>query len=340
MLSEKRVGADRLRESVSHLFEDKGLGWEHSTFVADTLVCTSLLGVDTHGLRLLPTYIKEVDGGRANACPRFRTYGELSAVATFDADNALGIVAANAAMRALIDRTRVSGLSAMVVANSNHFGAAGYYARLAASAGQIGIVFTNSDALVAPASGRVALNGTNPIAMAAPANGDDGFFLDMATSQVAFSKVLHAMNAEAEIESGWARDASGLDASLSRNVATLQPLGGYKGQALGTMVQILCSLLASTPFDFQLSHLYGEPYCHPRKTAHFMLNIEISAFVPLIEFKSRLSELLNTFRTSAVAPGADSVLVAGDPERSSLSYRAVNGIPLSDAEWEILAPYF
>ena len=53
-----------------------------------------------------------------------------------------------------------------------------------------GMSFTNTSPCVAPIRARKAIIGTNPIAVAAPGNNGDSFELDMATSTVAFGKVI------------------------------------------------------------------------------------------------------------------------------------------------------
>jgi ureidoglycolate dehydrogenase (NAD+) len=320
-----RLPAPLISAAIRDLLVSRGLPGPDARDVATTLVETSLIGVDTHGIRLLPTYIQELDGGRAKCRPTFRVLGDFPAVGIFDAGHALGVVAANAAMREVIERASRCGIAALAVANSNHFGAAGYYARMAVPRGQVGLVFSNSDALVTPHGGTAALNGTNPIAMAAPGLDDDGFCLDMATSEVAYSRVMHEL-----LGSHAGRRATAMP--------TVPPLGGYKGQGLGTMVQILCALLADMPLDADLTHLYDQPYDSPRRVSHFMSAIDLRAFVDPAKFRSRLSGLLDSFRNSP-ASCSDPVLVAGDLERRTKAERLRDGVPIEAAQRELLEPF-
>lgn len=334
-----RLSAEHIQLAIQRLAVAHGLSAVHAEDLANTLVETSLCGIDTHGIRLLPTYLCELEGGRANPTPRFRMLGEFAAAGVFDADHALGVVAANAAMREAMSRASRFGVAALAVANSNHLGAAGYYARLAARRNQIGLVFSNSDALVVPAGGAAPLNGTNPIAMAAPGLGEDEFLLDMATTQVAYSLVMDMLSKNQALPPGWAADEQGHDATRGGRVTALQPLGGYKGQGLGTMVQILCALLASMPLDAELTHLYHPPYDEPRRISHFFIAIELRAFTDVSTFRGRITELLDRFRSSPPAKGVVRVTVGGDPERRVRAARRVEGIPLTASEHDLLAPY-
>ena len=327
-MSPERVSAKVLHQAIVELLAGRGLPLQHAADVAETLVATSANGIDTHGVRLLPAYLRELEGGRAKTQPRFRISASTKGAALFDADDALGVVAANAAMRHAIDRASAAGIAAVAVARSNHFGAAGHYARIAARRNQIGIVFTNSDALVVPFGGRERLNGTNPIAIAAPAMGDDDFCLDFATSEISFSSVLPALR----------NRATNADlADLVREVA-LPPMAGYKGQGLAMAVQIFCALLSSMPFDAELRNMYEPPYSEPRRISHFMMAIDIAAFVDVAAFRERLSQLLARFRTAAAA-GDTPVRVPGDPERIARAERLRDGIPLLAEEAALLAPY-
>jgi len=171
-------------------------------------------------------------------------------------------------------------VGAVSVANSNHFGAASVYTLEMARQGPWGSPSTNSDALVAPAGGRHPLFGTNPLSLAVAGADGELFCVDMATSQVAYSKVKSHRERGLPLEPGWALTPEGRDAAIAdaTEIGALQPLGGYKGQCLGMIVEILCTLLAGMPFDHELTHLYAPPYDAPRQVAHLFLAFDLAAF--------------------------------------------------------------
>ncbi|HEX2253773.1 MAG TPA: Ldh family oxidoreductase, partial [Thermoanaerobaculia bacterium] len=234
---------------------------------------------------------------------------------------------------------RESGCGAVVVTGSNHFGAAAVYTLAMARRGTVGLAFTNSDALVAPFGGKRPLFGTNPVSLAVRGEGRDLFCADFATSQVSYSRVKAYREAGRPVEPGWALAADGADAaavpstagSAGGAVAALQPLGGYKGECLGMMVEILCALLAGTPFDHELSHLYEPPYDAPRQVAHLFVALDVGAFTEPDAFRARVSRLLALVR-GAPAAGAGPVLAPGDPEAAAAAERRRSGIPLAAAE--------
>lgn len=108
-----------------------------------------------------------------------------------------------------IKKARKTGAGWVVSRNSNHFGIAAYYCKMAMLNNMIGIALTNSSPLMAPTRSKIAGLGTNPISVAAPITGDDGFILDVATSAVAMGKIEIAKRVGKPIPKGWAMDAEG-----------------------------------------------------------------------------------------------------------------------------------
>jgi LDH2 family malate/lactate/ureidoglycolate dehydrogenase len=300
----------------------RGLSDEHAGWVAGGLLEASLRGVDTHGVRLFPTYLNELDGGRSRARPEMRWLGEARAARVLDAGHALGLVAGRTACAEAVRLAKESGVGAVAVRNSNHFGAASVYTLEMARHGALGMSFTNSDALVAPFHGLTPLFGTNPISLAVEAEGGDLFCADFATSQVSYSKVKHYRAQGLPVDPAWTVG----DALL--------PLGagsGHKGHCLGMMVEILCALLAGMPLDHELSHLYAPPYDEPRRVAHLFLAFDLGAFREPGEFRADLGRLMGIVREQPAA-GDEAVKVPGDPEAEAMAERFREGIPLTDEE--------
>jgi LDH2 family malate/lactate/ureidoglycolate dehydrogenase len=326
----------------------RGLSGEHAGYVVDGLIEASLRGIDTHGVRLFPTYLAELDGGRSRARPDLVWTGERPAARVLDAGGALGLVAGRVACDEAVRLAREQGVAAVSVRNSNHFGAASVYTLAMARTGALGLSFTNSDALVAPFRGLRPLFGTNPISMAVRGEGGDLFCADFATSQVSYSKVKHHREHGLPLAAGWAIGPDGTDAADAADagaspgageIAALKPLGGHKGHCLNMMVEILCALLAGMPLDHELSHLYAAPYDEPRRVAHFFLAVDLAAFVDPDSFRRSLSGLMTCVREQPAVEGDGGegdggrrVLVPGDLESECAAVRQREGIPLTQEE--------
>ncbi len=325
----------RLAELMRAALLRRGVSEPHSRDIVDGLLLASSRGVDTHGVVLFPLYLAELDGGRAKPRPKFHWEARAKSAKLLRADHALGLVAGQAAAREAVALAEAQGLGGVAVAESNHFGAASVYTLEMARRGMIGLSFSNSDALVAPHGGKVPFLGTNPLSMAVEGQKGDVFCVDMATSQVAFSRVKRYRESGTPISHGWALTQEGQDAADAEtpwSFGAMQPLGGYKGQCLAMMVEILCSLLTGMPMGHELKHLFEPPFDQPRQTSHFMLAIKISAFQESETFKTRLSAFLESLREQS-AVGSTRIMAPGDLERASTERRRRKGIPIPPPTW-------
>lgn len=318
------VSAKKLKQLMLLKLNQLGICQQHAGLISEGLITTSLRGIDTHGLRLFPLYVKEFEQGRCNISPNFHWLQNRIATSLLDADGANGIVAGSFAMDKAMELASKAGIGSVVVKNGNHFSAASIYTLQAMRKGYIALCMSNSDALVGLENTKVPFLGTNPIAFSAPGTNGKFFDLDMATSQVSFSKILNLLSNEQNIESSWAVKKN----DSEDNDYVLSPLGGYKGQGLGMMVQIFTALLANMPFDNQLSHLYSEPYDQPRQISYTMICIDPEAFIDSNVFRCRVDEFLAKARAQS-----EQVIIAGDKEKQNEIYRTKSGIPVSELEY-------
>ena len=120
------------------------------------------------------------------------------------------------------------------------------------------MAFTNTSPCVFPTNSAEKALGSNPICMAAPAKHGDSFFLDMASTTVAYGKIEVVDKRGGKwIPSGWGADPRGNETHDPKVVlggGGLQPLGGaeetggYKGTGLCMMVEVLCGILGGAAF--------------------------------------------------------------------------------------------
>jgi len=299
--------------------------------VVNGLIETSLRGVDSHGIRLLPHYIKAALSGRINLDPRL-AFKDLSiTMASLDADHTFGITAATLAMNKAISMASQFGIGCTTVFNSTHFGAAAIFALMAARQDMLGLSFTNTDALVLPYGGKKPFLGTNPFCFAAPCEGEDPFCLDMSTSVITWNKLQLFRAIHKQLEPGWAADQVGKMCTDPHVAQALLPIGSYKGYNLGLVVEVLCSLLTNMPYGPHISRMFplnGEK----RQLGHFLMAIDVSKFQEISLFKQRMKQLLDELRSMAPAEGFDGVRVANDPEKEACLQRSVRGIPVSQEE--------
>jgi LDH2 family malate/lactate/ureidoglycolate dehydrogenase len=112
------------------------------------------------------------------------------------------------------------------------------------------------------------------------------------------------------------------------------PLGGYKGYGLAMFVEILCGVLAGGGFGTDLG---GIRFSNQRlRVGQTFIAIDVSRFIPVPEFESRMERLIEMMKTATPADGFDEVLVAGEPEWRMQELRRREGIPVPAGVWEKL----
>lgn len=185
-----RYSRSQLQHQAAAILHAWGMPEPTANRTATIMVDADLRGIDSHGISMLPSYAAKLATGglRIDALPEV-VHDNGRAVTVIDGNAGLGHVIAEQAMDMACERARDFGVGMAVVRNSHHFGAAGYYARLAAERGLLGLVTTSASTMTqAPTGGVQRRLGTNPIAFAAPAAEGAPFVLDMSTTVVAVNR--------------------------------------------------------------------------------------------------------------------------------------------------------
>ncbi|HEV3025920.1 MAG TPA: Ldh family oxidoreductase, partial [Planctomycetota bacterium] len=136
-ISARTVRVAKLREFTRRAFESTGLSRTDAEAGAEVLVTTDAWGVFTHGTKSLPGYLRRLQAGGLRTTGRPTVVAEGPSWTMMDGGSALGMVTSTSAMECAIAKAKSAGVAYVGVRNSCHFGAAGYYAWLAARQGQI-----------------------------------------------------------------------------------------------------------------------------------------------------------------------------------------------------------
>ncbi|MFC3230468.1 Ldh family oxidoreductase [Marinibaculum pumilum] len=290
----------------------------------------SRLGVDSHGVRLLGHYVAVLQGGRVNPRPAMTWPADGGAVAVLDADNGHGALATFHAVDHAVGRARTTGLAAVAIRNSSHFGPAGAYALAAAEAGMIGLVTCNADSYVRLHGGAERFHGTNPLACAVPVAGGRPWLLDMATSAIPYNRIQLYKSLGRDLPPGTASAAGGIDTVDPAAAQMLAPLGGdfgFKGAGLAGLSEILSAVLTGMRLSFEIAPMAGPDLASPRGLGAFVLVLRPQAFLPEEDFDAGMRRYLAALRRSAARPGEE-VLAPGDREWAEADRRAAAGIPI------------
>jgi len=327
------VPAPDLTRFCEAILEGAGVPAHKAEVTAACLVASNLRGVDSHGIQLLPFYIDQLLAGEMDARTNGEVVSEAGSCLVFDGKNGIGQWVAEICCGHAVRIARQQGMAMVVARESNHFGAAAWWAQKMRAAGQIGIVMCNASPIVPPWQGKQGRLGTNPICMSVPGP----WLLDMATTTVAAGRIFKAfLNHQPKIPAGWAFNSEGVPTTdtTAAYQGMLMPLGGYKGSGLAMMVEILTSVLSGGAMANEVGGIRfrGKTV----RVSQMYMAIDIGRFMPLGEFTARVEQLVALMKSTSPAPGYDEVMVAGDPEWRMEAERRKTGIPIADGNWDAL----
>jgi LDH2 family malate/lactate/ureidoglycolate dehydrogenase len=299
----------------------------------------SLLGIDSHGVRLIPHYCKVLRGGRVNGRPKLAVTRTAPAAAMIDADDALGHLPSYRAVELAAEIAAETGIAAVGVRRSSHYGAAGAYALAGAELGFFTFSTTNADSLVALFGSAGPFHGTNPLAFAAPVAEGRPWLFDMATSSVPLNRVYLYRILDKGLPDDVAADEHGQPVTDPHAVRMLLPLGaafGFKGAGLAGVATILAAAITGGALDHEmLSMTRGEDLSTPRNLGHFFFAIDPERFAGREAYNAAMRSYLTALR--AVPPaGDDPVMAPGDREWKVADIRLRDGIPVDVETAEFL----
>jgi L-2-hydroxycarboxylate dehydrogenase (NAD+) len=258
-----------------------------------------------------------------------------------NANGAMGAPVSVRTMERVIAKAKTIGAAFGSVKDSNHFGIAAYYARMALPHDMIGIAMTNTAALGVPTFSSQVMFGTNPFAFAAPADVEKEFVLDMSTTVITRGKIEVYKRLEKKMPDGWAVDKTG---NHAKNAGTLlndmferlgggilplggagEEFGGHKGYGLAVMVDILCALLSGSNSGPDIS----DTATSSSRVSHFFGAIKIENFREPFEFRKDMDLMLSRLRESPPVKWEKQVYFAGLKEYQMEAETKKNGVPLS-----------
>lgn len=335
-MAEHNVNWEKLKTMCQKLMMAEHMSEEDAWICADNLVDADLCGVESHGVSRMQNYMKRLRTGVVDSGGKCTIEKESPGSLYIHGGNAMGMVVGNFAMKKCIEKAKESGCCFATANNSNHFGMAAYYVRMAAEAGMIGIVGTNAPPNLAPWGSPQKYMGTNPIAFSASTLGEP-VILDMAPSIVAMGKIILAAKLGKTIPEGWVltKDGKPTTDPVEGQYGTLLPIGGAKGSGLAIFMEILCGVLAGAGVGPHINHFWKD-FEHPQNVGHFFCAVDIDKFVGIEHFKENIDCIINEMKALPKNPGVSEIFMPGEIENRKRAERKANGIQLSDSVYEEL----
>jgi LDH2 family malate/lactate/ureidoglycolate dehydrogenase len=325
---EIRVRYEALVGAVQEVLERERVPSPIREVEAAVMAESDLMGVPSHGVRMLPGLVKALREGRVKCAPQLKLTGGKAASCSLDGDTGPGRYTSVLAMQNAVDGAAKHGIGVCLATRTTHWGRAHAYAFRAAQEGMIGICATNAmNSMLVPGSSGSVL-GNNPLAIAAPRGaGLDPVVLDIAMSQAAVGKVGTYNREGREVPLGWGLDSSGRqthDPAAILASRKFLPMGGHKGAGLALMIEMLTGALAGAQLGFEIFR-QDRSGLDPGSSKVFIA-LDIKSFVAPERFEQRMAELLTYLHESA-DPGQETLYPGERGWRTRDRYLA-EGIPI------------
>ena len=318
------LNTEAIRRWTYELWRAAGSCADEARITADHLIEANLSGHDSHGLSVVPGYVRSLMSDQLQLNQRISIETDTGSLLVVNGNRGMGQSIAAQTMTLAIERARQHGVAIVGLKESHHIGRVGHWAEQAISAGMASVHFTNvvSRPLVAPHGGAQARLGTNPLTVGLPRRDAPPILLDFATSAIAVGKIRVAYYKKVAAPEGVLLDAAG-HPTTDPAVMYEEPLGallsaaGHKGYALGLVCDLLGAALfgGNTPLPE-----------HLRKNGMYnnmlVIVFDPARFGALDHYERETEAFVEYVRSSRRLRAAEDILLPGDAERRYRSARA------------------
>ena len=305
----------KLKNIINKIFVNHGVTKKHASICSEAIINAELVGAPSHGLSRLKMYCDRIKSKLINPKPKIKIKKISQSIAHIDANNGIGFVAADLAIKTAIKNAKKTGISLVGVKNSGHYGLSGYYAEQAVKHNLIAFCFTNAPPAIAPHGSKKSLFGTNPICFATPTSSKVPFILDTSVSVINRGKIRVAARTRKKIPQGVALDKFGkrtTDAKKALSGVQL-PIAGFKGSGLAWMVDILSGVLTGGNHGGKVRDPFDD-FSGPQNIGHLFLVINPNLFVG--NYSQRIKENIKRIKKLPKLKGVKKIYYPGENKYS------------------------
>jgi len=288
-----RTSSSQLFDLAVRVMLAAGATQRSADATARALVYADERGLSSHGVARLPMYVAQLRNGRVDPKAEPTIVRSRHAAVLIDAADGMAYPACELAVDTLIRIARESGSAVASVTRSHHFGAGACHLEAIASAGMVGLAFSNTPAAMPAWGGRHPVFGTNPVAAVFPRREGPPLMIDLSLSNVARGKIMVAARENRPIPEGWATTRDGqptTDAKAALDGMML-PFGGAKGAMLALTVELLAAALAGANFGHEAGSFLTEDGGKSR-VGHLFWAIDPDALAGSDVYLSRVDALV------------------------------------------------
>jgi LDH2 family malate/lactate/ureidoglycolate dehydrogenase len=327
-----RIYEQPLRELSIAMFKAVGAPEDEPKIVSEVLVDTSMHGVDSHGVRSIPGYIRGIIKGTLVPGTPCQTLVDTATTAMWDAGLGFGFVAGSKAIETAMKKAQRYKMGSIGLKGAGHIGALYWYSYKAAKNNMIGITLCRGPGhRTVPYGGVNGRLSTNPLCVGIPAGPKyKPIILDIATTGVAMGHLQVMAVQGQKIPEGWlikpdgtwSTDPLAVVKGDAKPVAFGHPYSEYKGYGLSVIVEALAGAIGAG------CGLEGDIY------GHVFTVIDPTGYCRLDEFTSRIESMISNLKSSTRRPGFKDILYPGEPEWREEEKRKKLGVFVEDLWWE------
>ena len=302
--------ATALKKEIIKIFKRYGLSNSHALISANALINAELVGAYGHGLSRLKMYCDRISRNVINPKPNIKIKKISQSISYIDANDSIGFVAADLAIKKSIQIAKKTGIGMVAVKNSGHYGLSGYYAEQALKKNLITMIYTNAPPAVAPHGALKSLFGTNPICFGSPSGSKIPFILDTSISMINRGKIRVAARDNKKIPEGVALDKFGkptTDAKKALKGVQL-PIAGFRGSGLAWMVDILSGVLTGGNHGGRVKDPFDD-FSGPQNIGHLFITFKSNLFVK--NFKNRIKNNIKIVKSLPKIKGVKEIMYPG-----------------------------
>ena len=320
---------ENLKKKIIKIFEKFGLSRNHASISANALINAELVGAYGHGLARLKMYCDRISKKVINPKPKIKIKNISQSISHIDADDSIGFVAADIAIRKAIQNAKKTGIGMVAVKNSGHYGLSGYYAEQAVKNNLIAMIYTNAPPAVAPHGALRSLFGTNPICFATPTGSKTPFILDTSISMINRGKIRVAARNNQKIPVGVALDRYGKPTTDAKKaLAGVQlPIASFRGSGLAWMVDILSGVLTGGNHAGRVKDPFDD-FSGPQNIGHLFIVFKSNLFVK--NYKTRIKDNIKTIKKLPKIKGVKEIMYPGQNKYKRFKKNQKKEIKLSE----------
>ena len=278
-----------LADIIYKILKKNNLSPKNSKICADAIINAELLGAASHGVSRLKMYCERINKKLINPRAKIKVKNISGSVSLIDANNSIGFVAAEFAIKEAIIKAKKTGIGLVGVKKSGHYGLSSYYIEKAVKKKLIALCFTNAPPAIAPYGSKKKLFGTNPIAFGVPTYSKVPFIFDSSMSKINRGKIRVALKQGIKIPYGVALDRNGkITTNPKKALEGVQlPIGDFRGSGLSWMVDILAGLFTGSSHGGKVKDPFDD-FSGPQNIGHLFIVLKPNLFIN--DFKAQIKK--------------------------------------------------